>query len=44
MEAEMHFREFRFQRGTGIVRYSLSVSAPGVDRHNVDAILGGFLL
>jgi hypothetical protein len=42
MEAEMHFMDFPW--GTGVVRYSMSVSAPGVDRHNVDTILGGLLL
>jgi hypothetical protein len=40
MEAAMHFRDFLW--GTGVVRYSLSVSAPGVDRHNVDTTVAGF--
>jgi hypothetical protein len=38
----MHFKESLW--GTGVVRYSLSVSAPGVDRHNVDTTSGGFWL
>jgi hypothetical protein len=39
MEAAMHFKSFR---GTGVVRYSHSVSAPGEDVHNVDTFQGGF--
>jgi hypothetical protein len=39
MEAAMHFKSFW---ETGVVRYSLSVSAPGKDVHNVDTFQGGF--
>jgi hypothetical protein len=44
MEAAIHFRVYQVFRGTGVVRYSLSVSAPGKDVHNVDTFLGGFYL
>jgi hypothetical protein len=39
IEEAMHFKDLR---GTGVVRYSLGVSAPGKDVHNVDTFLGGF--
>jgi hypothetical protein len=42
MEAAMHFRVYRVFGGTGVVRYSQSVSAPGKDVHNVDVFSGGF--
>jgi hypothetical protein len=42
MEAAMHFRVYKVFGKTGVVRYRLSVSAPGKDVHNVDAFLGGF--
>jgi hypothetical protein len=42
MEAAIHFRAYQVFRGTGVVRYSLGVSAPGKDVHNVEAFLGGF--
>jgi hypothetical protein len=41
MVAAMLFKGFH-RIWTGVVRYSLSVSAPEMDRHNVDTILGGF--
>jgi hypothetical protein len=42
MEEAMHFRVYQVFRRTGVVCYSLSVSTPGKDVHNVDAFLGGF--
>jgi hypothetical protein len=42
MEAAMHFRVYQVIRRTGVVRYSLSVSAPGKDVHNVDTFQGEF--
>jgi hypothetical protein len=42
MVAAMHFLEVQVFRGTGVVRYSQSVSAPKKDVHNVDPFQGGF--